>query len=322
MESLIPRRKIYFDVDLHKYTNEFHNPYISVTTLHGKYEEKFDKKAVDIAKACERIGRNAAHPKYLKYKNKTYKTILAEWKQTSEDACDIGNHNHNKLETGIRLTTALDVEFKKTDDNYQRLYTIDEVLENFDSGIVDIDKLDNGVIKAQYPKIYNFLRGIVGQGYRLFPELVVYDEEAMICGCVDLPAIHPNGNFLTVDWKTNKVPMRKEAGYYEKDNNGNILFDQFKRTEETFNEPIQHIPASTYYKYGLQVSHYSKMLADRGLTHKANVIFHIRHDIETASPIAAYNGLKKIDVYDIPYMLDEVNAIREHYMFNKQLTLG
>lgn len=321
-------RKIYFDSASHKYINEMYEPYISTTTVIGKYEDKFSDKEIDIAKACERIGKNPNYKdkeKYLKYRGLTYKQILANWKKEAEKGCDIGNYNHDKLEIGIKNTTIInkafsDKEYKEEDTNhYKRLYTIDEVLQNIDAGISDLDKLQISELKDDYTVIYDFLNQLVKAGYRLFPELVGYDDTHMICGCIDLPAIHPNGNFIIVDWKTNKVPIMKAAGYYYKDRFNNIDFNQFIPTpDKIFNKPLQHLPCSNYYKYAMQLSVYAKFLEQRGLNHMGNCIFHIRHEIDTSNDIERYNGKKKIDTHIMPYLSNEVDSMFNHYS-NKQL---
>lgn len=321
-------RKIYFDEALHRYTNEFLQPYTSTTTKIGEYEIKFSDSQNSIAEACERIGRSKPnHPNYLKYKGKSKKQILAEWDVTRDEGCTTGNIHHNRIEIGLKETTsignAFDTdEYKKENANHQkRLYTIDEVLANPDSGIVDVDKLDNGIMKAMYPKIYDFLKYIVSKGFRLYPELVGYDEASMICGCIDLPAIHPNGQFMIVDWKTNKAPMTKEAGYYNKDANGNLQLDKFIATpDKTFKFPLQHLQCSTYNKYGMQLSVYAKFLIDRGLVHIGNVIFHITHDMETEDE--KYLGFKKVVVHNMPYLGKEVELMFAHSMLSQpQLAL-
>ena len=103
-DMLIPKgRTIYFNEEAHKYTNELGFTYTSTTTLIGKYcpEEDF----VEIAKACERIGRNPNHPQYLKYKGKFYKEIMDEWKKITEESCAFGTIKHNFLEQSIKLAT-------------------------------------------------------------------------------------------------------------------------------------------------------------------------------------------------------------------------
>ena len=321
--------RIYFDAATHKYINEVYEPYISTTTLIGKYEDKFSDKEVDIAKACERIGKNPNYKdreKHLKYKGLNYKQILAQWKKEADNGCAIGNYNHDKLEIGIKNTTIInkvfnDKEYTEGVNSYKRLYTIDEVINNIDAGISDIDKLEISELKHTYTRIYDFLVQLIKSGYRLFPELVGYDNDHMICGCIDLPAIHPNGNFMIIDWKTNKVPIEKEAGYYYKDRFNNIDFSKFISTpDKRFKQPLSHLPCSNYYKYAMQLSVYAKFLTQRGLTHKGNCIFHIRHEIEY-NDVERYNNKNKIDTHIMPYLEKEVDDMFYSYNINRQLSL-
>ena len=96
MEKL---NKIFFDEPTHKYTDEYGNVYTSMTTCIKQYTEEFAK--LDIARACERIGRNPNHPKYLKYRGKSAKQLMHEWDDTSTKACEKGNMKHNYLEAII-----------------------------------------------------------------------------------------------------------------------------------------------------------------------------------------------------------------------------
>ena len=74
-------RIIYFNEVEHKYTDDFNNPYISVTTLIGNYYEKFDVKTM--AHTCAMAGMRG-NPKYA---GKTAKQLEAEWDKTRDDAC-------------------------------------------------------------------------------------------------------------------------------------------------------------------------------------------------------------------------------------------
>ena len=112
--SLIPKgRTLYFNEEAHKYTDDLNNEYISVTTLIGKYTNEFEKEKV--AEACEKIGKNPKHPKYLKYKGKTKKEILWEWEQETIKACNKGSIKHNYLEDCIYIITEYyDARFRKS----------------------------------------------------------------------------------------------------------------------------------------------------------------------------------------------------------------
>ena len=96
----IKGRNIYFDEELHRYTDDLDNVYTSTTTLIGKYHEDFNTDMM--AEICEKIGKNPRHPKYLKYKGKTKKQLLYEWKAETERACNQGTVKHNFLETAVK----------------------------------------------------------------------------------------------------------------------------------------------------------------------------------------------------------------------------
>lgn len=93
-------RILFFNEENHKYVDDLGNPYISVTTLIHKYTEEF--KENEIAKACERIGKNPNHPKYLTYKGKSAKQLKLEWQAERDRACSEGTKKHNYLEDCIK----------------------------------------------------------------------------------------------------------------------------------------------------------------------------------------------------------------------------
>ena len=147
------KRKIYFNESIHKYTDDMGNPYISTTTLISNYYEKF--KAEEIATACERIGKNPNHPKYLKYKGKSKKQLLYEWEQTKNIACEKGTNKHNYLETAIRSSTG----YKLIDGQFinDRIYTLDDVIGDRKIGLLNIEYFESIGLKEKYPIIFNVI---------------------------------------------------------------------------------------------------------------------------------------------------------------------
>ena len=79
---------LYFEEKEHKYTDTCGNEYLSVTTLIGKYHEKFDAKYWARIKAKEQ--------------GKTEKQILKEWDRIRNEACERGTNKHNGIEDAIK----------------------------------------------------------------------------------------------------------------------------------------------------------------------------------------------------------------------------
>ena len=296
--------KIYFDEKLHKYTDEYGNTFTSVTTVIGKYVDEFDNQS--IARACERIGKNPNHPKYLKYKGKTAKQLLKQWEDETERALAKGNNKHNYLEDAIKHSN----NYKRVAGQFikDRIFTIPDIVENPIVGVVTIDRLVELGLDSKYPIIFNLIDNFVQQGWKLYSEIGVYNLELLISGLVDLLLVRDK-EFIIIDWKTNKAPIRFEAGYFEKDHN-NEMTDQFIKTGKTLKYPINFMPASTGHKYGLQLSGYAYLIEQFGLTHKGTILCHIR-DID--------DNTEKVELLPMTYHKLEISTLFEHHASNQTL---
>jgi hypothetical protein len=298
--------KIYFDEELHKYTDELGNTYTSVTTVLGKYEEKF--KTLEVARACEKIGKNPRHPKYFKYRNKSAKQIVAEWDALTEVALDNGNEKHNFLEDAVKTANGYNLVNKKDKKFINgRIYTINDILTNHTYGEVDLDYFIKTGIKERYPKIFKLLATLVKGGYRLYAEIGVYSIDLLISGLIDILAVKED-KFIIVDWKTNKSPIRFEAGYYEKDNEGNIT-DNYILTDKKLLFPVHFLPASTLVKYSLQLSGYAYLVSRFGLTLEGILLCHIR----------TVNDREVIEILPIKFYKNEIDLIFNHHYNNLDL---
>jgi len=306
---------IYFNANKHKYTNEVGNTFISATTLIGKYEYKFEDKQVDIAKACERIGKNPRHPKYKQYRGKSWKLILADWAKTRDDACDLGNSKHDYLERSVKESSGFYKVFgnKYGSGSEVKLYTIEDILEDHAYGIVDLNKLKS--IKKDYPRIYTILKTLVDEGFKLYSEIGVFCLESLISGLVDILAVREH-QFLIVDWKTNKNPVRFESGYYEKDNNGNVT--NYKLTEECFRSPLHLLPQSVGNKYTLQLSLYAYLIERFGLKWMGSILCHILHnnypiDHPDVQRNPSWINKQQVDIIPIKYLKNEIVSMVADY---------
>lgn len=320
---------IYFNEKQHSYTTEAGLPFISATQLKAKYVKKFSDKAYDIAKACEKIGRNPRHEKYFKYRNKTAKQILAEWDNESEIGRINGNEKHDYLEDTIKSSTNFYSIFKSRYSNNKsdliKLYTVNDVLNNIDNGIsfgrLDVDYFEKVGIKIKYPEIYDIIVEFANQGWTIYSEVCGYNLEYMVSGLIDLLLVKDN-RFAILDWKTGKAPIRFESGYWEKDNNG--IISNYKFTDDTMKYPINHLPQSTGIEYTIQLSIYTKFVEDLGLEHFVSVIFQILPDIYTAQDCKGRGdliGKPKILVIPVNYLKLEVESMFAHYHKNKQLAI-
>jgi hypothetical protein len=297
-----------FDVPLHKYTDNCGNVYTSVTTLIDKYYEKFDIKKM--ARICELSGRKG-NPKY---KGKTAKMLEKEWALTSKTACEYGTEKHGYLEDCINNSTG----YRKNSDMLNvggRMLTVKEVIVHPGFGELNLDYFIQTKIDILYPSIYAIIVGLVKQEYRIYAEIGVFKPDRLVSGTIDLLFIK-GYEFIILDWKTNKADIKYEAGYFEKDVNGELTTN-FIETHKTFNDPLSHVPASTGHKYTFQLSTYAYLCEILGLTCKAIVLCHIRRE-QLISPIT--NCLvDRVDFHNIKYMKEEVISMIDHHHFNRKL---
>lgn len=261
---------IYFDERQHKYTDDKGNTYTSMTTVIGKYTEPFDCEAV--AKACERIGRNPNHPKYLKYKGKSAEEIKLKWSNVCTVALDNGNVKHDYLEDTVkRATNYRTVE--GTDLILDRLFTVDDIV-NDTIGELNIEWFSKVGIAQRYPKIYNAIVTLHNNGFRFYAEVGVYHLALLVSGKIDLIAVKGK-EFIIIDWKTNKDDIRYEAGYFEKDLN-DVTTNNFILTNKYMKFPLHFLPDSTGVHYNLQVSGYAWLMEQFGFINLGNLIYQIR----------------------------------------------
>lgn len=277
---------IYFDERLHKYTDDRGNTYSSVTTIISKYYEQFE--ADKIALACERIGRNPAHPKYLKYKGKTADEIKLSWKDTSETALINGSCKHDYLEDTIKKATKYRT-IEGTDFIQDRLFTVDDIISK-EYGELDINWFIQSGIAFRYPKIYNAIATLHHAGFKFYAEVGVYSLRLLVSGKIDLLAVK-DMQFIIIDWKTNKDDIRYESGYFEKDLDGKTT-KNFIYTNKYMKPPLQFLADSTGVHYNLQVSGYAWLLEQFGLTNIGNIIYQIR---ETPDSVEYVNDVQLQD---------------------------
>jgi len=310
----MPELEIYFNEDLHKYSDNFTNAYTSVTTVIGNYEHKFSDKEVDIAKACERIGRNPAHPKYNKYRGKSADMILAEWERTRVEACSIGNTKHNYLETSVKSATGFSNLFKPKSG---RLFTIKDIADN-NLGELNLTYFIETGIDKLYPEIYDIVVNFINNGWKIYAEICTYNYDKLVAGLIDILFIKDT-KFVILDWKTNKNKLRFESGYYDKDDYGNTT--NFITTDEVLKSPLSHLPQSNGNKYTLQLSTYAYLTEQFGYTNAGLILCHISHDYYTLDEAtnknnSKLNGLNKVEFYTINYLKKDVKTMLNHFVIN------
>jgi len=309
---------LYFEPKEHRYTDDSNVVYTSATTLIGKYEDKFSDKEVEIAKICAKIGKNPNHPKFLKYKGKSYKKILSEWKNEGDVARDKGNKTHDFLETAVNYSNGYGLFKKRITGG--RIYTILDILTNPKYGQVNLNLFKKHKIDILYPRIYKLIEIFVNKGWKIYAEIGVHSPTFGVSGLIDILAVK-GMEFYVIDWKTNKHELKYDAGYWDRDHNKRIL--GFIKTNEFLKYPLDSIPASTGYKYTLQLSLYDFLVEQYGLKWMGNYLCHIRHHeyVSTDKEVkkdSSLLGKTVVDLHQIKYMKEHVLAMVNDHMVLRQ----
>jgi len=304
-------KELIFTEHDHKYRDENNIVYTSVTTLIEKYKSKFDTEFWSMYTALKDAGfRLKPYPEdqairlgSVKYKlsdlkKETYYVQLqeltkAKWALKTTEACMRGNTIHNGIELNINKTRN-DIDARDND-----LISYDNNPFKFGKNISSLNDLDNSPIAKDFPFIYNKLKPLVEAGATVFAEKRVYLSKYRLAGTIDCPIIKGK-YFCILDWKSNAADMHDTPGYYQKIKVGNewIKSDTWIITEDKFNAPISHIPASKFHTYCLQLSIYAYIMEQWGYTL-----------IPSGLAIVHY-PLNKEPVYiPVPYLRNEVIAL-------------
>jgi len=312
MQTLIDQAKeLIFTEHDHKYRDENNVVYTSVTTLLEKYKQPFDIEFWSMYTGLKDAGfRLKPYPEEqairlgsVKYKledlkKETYYVELqeltkAQWKVKTTTACMRGNTIHNGIELGINKSRN-DIDAKDND-----LITYETNPFKYGKNITTLNELDSSPLATEYPFIYNILKPLVNAGATIFSEKRVYLSKYQLAGTIDCPII--KGKYFSIlDWKSNATDMHDTAGYYLKEKVNGIWekTDTWIVTDDRFNNPINHIPASKFHTYCLQLSIYAYIMEQWGYTL-----------IDNGLAIVHY-PLNKDPVYlRVPYLRNEVIAL-------------
>lgn len=122
----------------------------------------------------------------------------------------------------------------------------------------------------------------------LSSEKIIWDEDLLIAGTVDLLTQDKEGNITIWDWKTNEKPIEIDNKY-----NKYLL------------PPLDKVPNNNYYKYALQLSLYRYLLEIQKQKVIGIKLIHLTN-----------NSFKEIT---LPYLKEEVELMLKHYKENKEV---
>lgn len=294
--------KLYFDEELHKYYDDYDNQLTSVTTVIDKYVPKFDIELM--ARNCWKAGLKG-NPKY---KGLSIAQIKARWEKHKVNGLERGNEKHNFLETSVKHSSNYYKFHPRHESNNRRLYTIPEIINNNKYGELQLEEFIICGVKDKYPQIFAVIESLVKAGYRIYSEVGVYNVELLVTGLIDIIFIKGN-KFIILDWKTNKAPIRFEAGYYEK-NEFDELTDKFIFTDDKFEAPV-NLPASVGYKYAIQLNTYAYLASQFGLELEKLILCQIR-EVKVNDIIT-----EEVNISFYPIMLDVIAKMLVHHKAHK-----
>lgn len=282
--------ELFFSDKEHLYVNKKDGShYISVTTLIGEYENKFDEFFWSHYKALElfldgdvwsniKVKLQATKkwdPSLLeKYKvdetafNAEVDKILKEWAENRDEACEHGSYVHSLMENSFYGNTQFD--FEKY--GYPEASGMYECPRNY----YELDLED-----AVYPE---FLMSWTSD-----------DGKLKIAGQADL--ICKRGNDIWVlDWKTNKEIKKRS------------FYDKNRKDVQHMKYPLNNIMDCNYWHYTLQLSTYAWILQQ------------IKPEFNIAGlSIIHIDRSGKQTEYPLEYRKDDVERMIKHY--KKQLQI-
>lgn len=263
---------IRFNPNQHKY---FYNDveYISVTTLIEKFKPDVNWNIIAYNCAIRDLYESLTP-------DKRQKLTIARLKQKYPINSKIGTSlTKNKLKEWERL--------KSEAANYGTAVhnTIEHDIITSNKFICPITSETFKVYQKKTPYIYVDIRPF---NVMAFTEYIIFDTYFNIAGTADI--ITKSGNTLSIyDIKTNKE----------------ITTDPTKwRSDQHFKYPINHLLASKYNTYALQLSAYAYMMERKGFSINNLVIIHKPKDKSSTS------------IIQVPYLFNEVKLIFEYYKNN------
>jgi hypothetical protein len=335
------QRIITFNEEQHSYIDEYDVSYISVTQLIHKFEDDFQTRFWAAYRAVDQMEEYQARPfpelnsielrigkKRQKYNIeliysgmipvlKHPDTIIKEWKEITEEACEWGNYRHGYLEDCAnrfaRTTTVNPFDtYRQTDDYLLRVTSYEE--------------LQDSPLRETFPSIYRRLEYAVLNGWTIYAEKRVYSVKYRIAGTIDCLLVKGD-KFHILDWKTNKFKLQFEAGYYKKAwdefRTKKIVTDNFIKTTDTLKAPLDNLYSSKGTLYTLQLSLYSVLCEEWGYSFGGLTLCHIRPQLDPyGQPITAEGQRVELEpeFYKLDYLKEDVNKLLHWRLNNLTVT--
>ena len=193
----------------------------------------------------------------------------------------------------------------------EEIYTIDDIVGSHKYGKLNLEYFVKTGIREKYPDIFSLISALVTKGYHIYAEIGVYDSQNLVSGLIDILLIRDK-EFIILDWKTNKAPIRFESGYYDKKLDGTLDLNNFIYKEEYFGAPLDHLADSIGNHYAMQLSTYANLVESWGYKNVGIILCHIR-TIQNQFQDENEEDEEVVEMYDIPYLKNEVGMMIADY---------
>lgn len=236
---------LFFEEQIHKYTDTLGNEYRSVTTLIGDYYNHFDADYWAHKKAREQ--------------GKSEKQIRAEWDRIKDEACERGTATHNGIEDAIKSVSKFKEAIKYLEEAKSgRCITIADIPDLIPRPL-DVEEFKSAT-NNKYPEIYRVFDFYTERGYTIYSEIGAFLIDYLISGTIDIFCYRPT-DFVILDWKTNRDGLKFEAGYYKKDKSTipNQLTNEWVKKKQSMLPPLNHLDDCNGMHYTMQLSLYAIM---------------------------------------------------------------
>jgi ATP-dependent exoDNAse (exonuclease V) beta subunit len=206
--------------------------------------------------------------------------IKDHWNNITVHSQNKGNKTHKLLEDSIN----------EANGNASFEFERDKTRIGVGNGLIRITKtnlevLSNTPLAKKYPKIYQFLKEKIEDGWTLYAEKRIYWFEFLIAGTIDCILMRGK-EFMIVDWKTNKKKLEFRSGYYRKVRG--LVTSEWVNKDERFYHPLNMIPFCKGHVYTLQLSLYAYLMELWGFKCIGLTLFHILNDEVQAPYIIPY----------------------------------
>jgi len=262
---------------------------VKFTEEDHKYSSEDNTKWISVTSVCklfeepfdaESAALKASKNKKSKWYGKTPEEIKTIWQQVNKDSITLGNWYHKQREDQICNLNSIEREGDICN-------IVRPIIKDFEKHAPD-QKLQNNTI---------------------YPEHLVYLKSAGICGQSDLVEVRKNKVFI-LDFKTN-ANLTTEA------------YTNWQGITKKLLAPLNHMDDHKLNHYNIQLSIYMYIILKHnpnlkfgGLTIQ-HVIFKIIDYDQNGYPIYDRDSnnepiVEKIDLYELPYLKDEVIAILKY----------